>query len=300
MKRVARFLLYTVLTVVALALTGLGYAYANTSWKLGKTYAVTPPRVTIALNDPAVIERGRYLVHRVSMCFECHGEDLGGKAMMESPIMARLYASNLTRGRGGLGATYSDEDFVRALTHGVRKDGHSVIFMPSHDYHFSAADIAGLVAYIRSLPPVDREIPAPSIGPMARVLAVFGGFPLLPAELIDHSAVALRPEADLSTPERAGQSLIAAGGCRGCHGPQLTGEGGMAGAANLTPTGLTGWSNSDFTRALREGRRPNGTTLVPDMPRAFGAMSDEDIAKIFAYLKSLPPAGTKSKRQAAG
>jgi mono/diheme cytochrome c family protein len=297
MKRVATFLLYTVLTIGSVAGLALGYAYAYTSWKIGKTYSVTPPRVTVAVGDPATIERGRYLVHKVSMCGECHGDDLGGKAMIDSPIMARLYATNLTSGRGGLAASYSDEDFVRALTHGVRKDGHSVMFMPSQDYRFSAADIAGVVAYLRSLPPVDRETPPPSIGPLVRVLTVFAGLPLLPAELIDHSAVSLQQDADLSTPEKAGQSLIAAGGCRGCHGPQLTGDGGMAGAANLTPAGLTGWSESDFKRALREGRRPNGTNLVPDMPRAFGAMSDEDLSKIFSYLKSLPPVGAKSKRQ---
>lgn len=297
MKRVAKFLLYTVLTIVALAGLALGYAYASTSATLGKTYTVTPPRVTIAAGDPAVLERGRYLAHKVSMCVDCHGEDLGGKVMMDSAIMARLYASNLTSGRGGIGARYTDEDFVRVLTHGVRKDGHSAIFMPSQDYHFSAADIAGLVAYIRSLPPVDREVPAPAIGPMARVLTMLGSLPLLPAEMIDHNAVSLRPDADMSTPESAGQSLIAAGGCRGCHGPQLTGEGGMPGAANLTPAGLTGWTENDFKTALREGRRPNGSNLVPDMPRAFGAMSDEDLTRIFAYLKSLPAAGTKSKRQ---
>jgi len=297
MKRVAKFLLYTVLTIVAVAGLALGYAYAYTSWKIGKTYSVTPPRVTVAPGNPATIERGRYLVRNVSMCFDCHGDDLGGKAMIDSPIMAHLYATNLTSGRGGLAASYSDEDFVRALTHGVRKDGHSVMFMPSQDYRFSAADIAGIVAYLRSLPPVDRETPPPSIGPLARVLTVFAGLPLLPAELIDHSAVTLQPDADLSTRATAGQSLIAAGGCRGCHGPQLTGEGGMAGAANLTPAGLIGWSESDFKRALREGRRPNGTDLVPDMPRAFGAMSDEDLSKIFSYLKTLPPAGAKSKRQ---
>ena len=73
----------------------------------------------------------------------------------------------------------------------------------------------------------------------------------------------------------------------------------MAGAANLTPVGLAGWNVSDFKRALRDGRRPNGTSLVPDMPRAFGAMSDEDRSRIFAYLKSLPPGGAKSKRQSS-
>ena len=297
MKRVAKFLLYSVLTIVALAGLALGGVYAYTGWRLGKTYSVTVPRITTVAGDPVAIERGRYLVHKVSMCAECHGEDLGGKVMIDSPVMARLFASNLTRGRGGLGATYSDEDFVRAITHGVRKDGHSVIFMPSQDYHFSAGDVAGLVAYLRSLPPVDRDTPQPSIGPMARILNVFVGLPLLPAQLIDHNSRTLRAEADVSSAEAAGQSLIGAGGCRGCHGPQLTGEGGMSGAANLTPTGLAGWQETDFKRALREGRRPNGTTIVPEMPRAFGAMSDDDLSKIFAYLKSLPPTGTKSKRQ---
>jgi cytochrome c553 len=298
MRRLLKFLLYALLALVAVVLAGLGYVYFASSRLLAKTYAVTPPPVAVAHGDPAVIEHGRYLAHKVSMCIECHGEDLGGKVYMDAmPVMARLWGTNLTRGRGGIGGTYTDADFVRALTHGVKKDGRAALFMPSQDYHFSEADLAGLIAYIRSLPPVDRETPPPAIGPMARILTLAGAFPLLPAEMIRHDAVTLAPPPDRTTPEKSGEYLISTGACRGCHGPALTGEGGMPDAANLTPVGLAGWSAADFKRALRDGKRPNGTDIKPEMPRVFGTMSDEDLESLFAYLQSLPPAGVKSKYQ---
>lgn len=298
MKRVLKFLAYTLLVLLVIAGAALGYVYLASGRMIDQTFAVTVPRVAIPHGDSAAIEHGRYLAHKVSMCVECHGEDLGGKVFMDAlPVMARLSATNLTRGRGGIGDTYADEDLVRALVHGVRKDGRSALFMPSQDYHFSEADVAGLVAYIRSLPPVDRELPPQIVGPMARILTVAGAFPLLSATFIDHAQSRLVPAADRSTPERSGEYLVATGGCRGCHGPSLTGEGGMPDAANLTPTGLAGWTLADFLRALREGKRPNGVDLKPEMPRAFGAMSDEDLASLFAYLKSLAPAGVKTKNQ---
>ena len=91
-----------------------------------------------------------------------------------------------------MGTSYTDADFVRALAHGVKKNGQSVIFMPSQDYKFTEADMGALVAYIRSVPPVDREVPDPELGFLARALGVTNQFPLLSAEFIDHHAVVLR------------------------------------------------------------------------------------------------------------
>ena len=122
-------------------------------------------------------------------------------------------------------------------------------------------------------------------------------FPLLSAEFIDHSAVAFVPVADRSEAAKAGDYLISTAGCRGCHGPQLTGEGGMPDAANLTPVGIGAWTEADFKTAIREGRRPNGTLLLPAMPRIYQVMPDEELSRIFAYLKTLPPSGAKSKNQ---
>ncbi len=34
----------------------------------------------------------------------------------------------------------------------------------------------------------------------------------------------------------------------------------MPDAANLTPVGIGGWTEADFKTAIRDGRRPNGTT----------------------------------------
>lgn len=296
MKRVLKYLLYLVCVVIGVVALAVGYVFYASNQRIDKVFAVTPPPLDVASSDPAVIERGRYLVHRVSLCVECHGEDLGGKVVTDTPL-TRLWGTNLTKGRGGVGATYTDADLVRAMTHGVKKDGRSVIFMPSQDYKFTAADLSALIAYIRSVPPVDRETPRPEFGFLARALGVANLFPLLSAEFIDHDRVAFVPVADRSEAAKAGDYLISTAGCRGCHGKQLTGEGGMPDAANLTPVGIGAWTEADFKTAMREGRRPNGTMLLPAMPRAYQVMPDEELSKIFAYLKTLPPSGTKAKNQ---
>lgn len=296
MKRVLKYLLYLVCVVIGVVALAVGYVFYASNQRIDKVFAVTPPPLDVASSDSAVIERGRYLVHRVSLCVECHGEDLGGKVVTDTPL-TRLWGTNLTKGRGGVGATYTDADLVRAMTHGVKKDGRSVIFMPSQDYKFTAADLSALIAYIRSVPPVDRETPRPEFGFLARALGVANLFPLLSAEFIDHDRVAFVPVADRSEAAKAGDYLISTAGCRGCHGKQLTGEGGMPDAANLTPVGIGAWTEADFKTAMREGRRPNGTMLLPAMPRAYQVMPDEELSKIFAYLKTLPPSGTKAKNQ---
>jgi mono/diheme cytochrome c family protein len=219
--------------------------------------------------------------------------------MLDGFPMGTLASANLTRGRGGIGSTYSDEDFARAMLHGVKKDGRSVLFMPSNDFRFNEADAAAVIAYIRSVPPVDRELPAPSIGPMARALSLFTGFPLVTASKIDHATVAFtRADAAAPDPVSAGRYLVASAGCQGCHGPELKGGGGPPpGASNITPVGIGTWTEQDFFTALREHKRPNGTTIEDAMPRGYGQMADEDLRKIFSYLKTVPPMGEKSKNQ---
>ena len=63
--------------------------------------------------------------------------------------------------------------------------------------------------------------------------------------------------------------------------------------ANLTPheTGLKGWTEADFIRALREGKRKDGTDILPAMPwKAYGQMKDVEIKALWAYLQTVPPA----------
>ncbi len=64
-------------------------------------------------------------------------------------------------------------------------------------------------------------------------------------------------------------------------------------APNLTPdpeTGLGPWSQDEFFRALREGKRPDGSSIDPVMPwRNTAEMTDLELGAIWAYLRSLPP-----------
>ncbi|MFA6986256.1 MAG: cytochrome c, partial [Arenimonas sp.] len=59
---------------------------------------------------------------------------------------------------------------------------------------------------------------------------------------------------------------------------------------------LGGWQEADFFRALREGKRPDGSAIDPFMPwQAFAKMSDDEIASLWAYLQTVPPVASKKK-----
>ena len=300
MRTVLKWVLRLLLLLVLIVALGLGYVYWRSAALMAKTYDVAVPDVTIP-SDELSIARGKHLVEKVSLCIECHDRDLGGKIVSDDVAFGHLAATNLTRGRGGIGTRYKDEDYVRAMVHGVKRDRHSVLFMPSADYKFTESDLGAIVAYIRSVPPVTREFPKPSIGPMARALGVAGKFPLFVAEMIDHRNVAFAKPVDQANPVSAGDYLISTAGCRGCHRPDFTGGAGPPpGASNLTPVGIGGWSEADFIRAIREHKRPNGSAIAEEMPRIYGTMSDEDLQKMFAFLKTVPPKGQKTKSQLKG
>jgi mono/diheme cytochrome c family protein len=284
--------------VIAVAIVGLiAYVYVASRSVMARTYAVTAPQVPIP-SDPASIARGKYLAEKVALCTDCHGSDLGGKVVEDNAALGRLVGANLTRGPGGLPADYSDQDFVRVLTHGVKRDGRSVVFMPVADYLFTADDLGAIVAYVKSVPPVDRTLPTMSVGPLARALGLFVGFPLASASAIDHGQPRLAARPNAADGVASGKYLVSTAGCYGCHTPQLTGGAGPPpGGSNITPVGIGAWSERDFITALRTHRRPNGSAINEAMPRAYGDMSDEDLGRIYAYLRTVPPAGTKRPNQ---
>jgi cytochrome c553 len=297
MKRLLVWVFRLVLLVLLLAAAFVAYLYVATERLMARIYAVTPPRVAIR-SDPASLERGRYLVERVAVCVECHGPDLGGKVVEANFAMGLLVAANITRGRGGLDPSYTDQDFVRVLTHGVRRDGRSVVFMPSSEYRFTEADLGAIIGYVKSVPPVDRVVPVSAPGPMARALGLFTSFPLSTASQIDHGASRLAEPVDASNALATGKYLLDTAGCRGCHGVDMKGGGGPPpGASNITPVGIGDWTEQDFLTALRQHKRPNGSTISAVMPKQYGDMADDDLKKIFGYLKTVPPAGEKTAAQ---
>ena len=297
MKRVLWILLRVLAAILLLAGVFVGYACYNVRARMAKTYSVTVPPLEVK-SDPELLERGRYLTTHVVICAGCHGKNLGGEAMSDDLIFGRLYGANLTSGRGGIASRYSDADFVRVFLHGVRKDGRSVVFMPSQEIKLTARDAAAIITYIRSLPPVDGVVPEPKMGVIASVLGATGKLPLLPAELIDHDHVGFAPPDTSTDPATSGAHVVATAGCAGCHTPTFEGGGGPPpGAANITPVGIGTWTEKDFVTALRTHKRPDGSTIADTMPLGLGGMADEDLSKVFAFLKTLPPKGEKTKHQ---
>jgi hypothetical protein len=67
---------------------------------------------------------------------------------------------------------------------------------------------------------------------------------------------------------------------------------GSAAFPNITPdqeTGSGNWSDDQIARAIREGIKHDDTTLFPMMPYStFKILSDEDVASVVVYLRSVP------------
>ena len=275
-----------VLIVLVLVLQVIGAS------RLGKTYDVQADAVAIP-TDAAAIARGQHLGESIG-CTGCHLEDLsGGFEFSNDAVFGTLYSTNLTPGTGGIGE-YSDADLVRAIRHGVSRDGRGLAIMPSEAvYHMSDEDLGTLIAYLRTLPAVDAEHPATNMnGVLARILAVTGGFATAP-ELIAAQGARVSAAPEGATTEY-GLYLTSIASCTICHGPNLSGaqpgDPASPPAPNLTPGGeLIGWSETDFVTAIRTGVTPTGRELQSDvMPwKDYANFTDEELSAIWAYLNSL-------------
>jgi cytochrome c553 len=296
--KVLKFLGYAlVILVLVLALAFTGAFFASNA-KLKKTFVVKVQPVKVPA-DAAAIARGRHIAETRG-CLECHGADLAGATVFDNGPMGRVDGSNLTRGAGGIGASFSDDDFVRAIRHGVMPDGRGLFLMPSTDFAtFSDADMGALVAYLKSVPPVNKPNGPVHLGPVARALLATGKIRLA-ADVIDHAHV--QPAAVMpGVTVEYGRYL--ATGCTGCHGGNFSGGKIKIGppdwpaAANLTPDHdgrIANWTEADFIKTLRTATRPDGTELNPVMPRAFAKLEDTELKALWTFLRTLPAAATGS------
>jgi mono/diheme cytochrome c family protein len=286
--RLAKGLGLTLAVVLTLVLIFVAFAWISTSRRLGREFAVAAEPLEVP-RDAAAVDRGRHVAIAIAKCGLCHGDDLGGRVMEDAAIFARLSPPNVTSGRGGVTAGYAPADWERAIRHGLRRDGRPLQFMPAEAFQaMGDEDLGALIAYLESVPPVDREVPPTRMGPMARVVSTIGNFPLAPAEWVDHDAphAARTPDDTLAR----GEYLATVGGCRSCHGPGMAGNG-APGAPDITRGRLAAWTEADFTRALRAGVRPDGTPIAQTMPWIYaGKMTDGEIHAVWTYVRSVPPA----------
>lgn len=115
---------------------------------------------------------------------------------------------------------------------------------------------------------------------------------------------------------KRGEYLSKAGGCIGCHtetrkdaqpyagGRALKTPFGTFYGPNITPhpqAGIGAWSEADFVRAMREGKRRDGANYFPAFPyTSFTRVSDADLRDLWAYLRSLKPSAQPNKEHELG
>jgi hypothetical protein len=253
MKKFLKFLLYGITIIII----GVGGLLLYVSMALPN---VGPPEEMVIEKTPERIERGEYLAHHVMLCMDCHairdfslftGPPIestlgaGGDIFDHSMQFPGVFVSaNITP--SGIGE-WTDGELYRLITTGVKRDGKPIFpIMPYQSYgKLDPEDIKSVIAYIRTLEPVETNHPASK--------------PDFPMNLI------MRTIPEKATPRTIpskedkiayGEYMVIASACADCHtkfekgkfiGEQLAGgrefefpDGSILRTANLTPHNTTG------------------------------------------------------------
>lgn len=274
--------------------------------------------IKIELN-PERIERGRYLANYVTVCMDCHSArdwsqfaaplagNLGGGGERfgeEMGFPGTLYSPNITP--YGLG-DWTDGEIFRAVTTGVDKDGNALFpLMPyQHFGQMDREDIFSIIAYIRTLDPIENKTPERELD-----------FPVsLLVNTMPHEAQ-LQTKPSESNTIAYGAYLVNSASCVGCHsqtdkgaiiegtefggGMEFKQPAGIIRTPNITPhpeTGIGSWTKKQFVRRFKAyadgNHKPTKLTaqdLNSPMPwYMYAGMKEKDLEAIYAYLQSLDP-----------
>ena len=294
-RRVLRWTARGAAGLLVLFLVAGAVIYGLSERRLNRRFEAPNHPLAIA-TDSATLAKGARLV-AARGCIECHGAGLSGNVIIDNPIIGRVVPANLTRGAGGRGAALEPADWERAIRHGVRRDGSALLVMPAAEFKdMTDEDVSAIIAYGRSLPAKNSQLPSQYVGPVGRLLLLSGAADIVPAEKVEPRARHMARIESVVTPE-FGRYI--ASGCVGCHGPTYSG-GKIPGmppetppARNLTPdmkSGIGEWSEAQFVHALREGKRPDGSAIRAEfMPiKVTSQMTDTELKAVYAYLRTLP------------
>lgn len=292
MKKIFKWIGIVIGSLIGLVLIAGFVFFLIGNARLNKTYEFPASNLTIP-TDEASLAFGKHRVE--TLCMGCHGDNLGGGTMLDDPMIGSLDAANITTGKGGIGDEFtSDEDYVRAIRHGVDPEGKP-IFMPAVNStsHLSDQDLASIIAYLKTVPPIDNVTRGKNFKPFAKIMMAVGVFPKLPVETISHETHVTAPARGVTV--EYGDYLVSTNDCRDCHGAELAGAEYPDPTVklitpNLTPGGeLAFWSEEDFINTLRTGVTPGGHQLKEIMPwEVYKKFTDDELKAIYLYLTSLP------------
>jgi mono/diheme cytochrome c family protein len=201
--------------------------------------------------DAQKVAHGKRLVSLLS-CTGCHGANLQGANMWDNPQEGAMYAPNVTL----LVPKYSDADFDRLFRHGVPKDGRRFWYMQVECTQFlSDADLAALVAYLRTLKPAGGPLPPFKFNAIEYKdveQGIEGDAQAQIAKFRDH------PPVDLGPQYAWGRHMVQTT-CTGCHNNALQGW------PNFTPNlDIAGaYSKAELTRLLNNGQGKTGKDVGP-------------------------------------
>ncbi|HEX3882108.1 MAG TPA: cytochrome c [Stellaceae bacterium] len=246
-------------------------------------------------------------------CASCHaspGQDdrrrLGGGLALASPFGIFRVPNISPDPNDGIGR-WRTIDLANALISGVSpKDQHYYPALPYVDYtHMRMEDLRDLMAYLKTLPPVEGKPPPHELYFPFNIRRLVGLWKLL---YLDTAPI--RDDPGQTPAWNRGRYLVEAlGHCDECHssrnlagaikentrfagGPDPEGVGYVP---NITPGGIGDWSQDDIVRALTDGRTPQGHVLgstMADIVTNMAALPAEDRNAVATFIKSLPKRST--------
>ncbi len=269
MKRTLKWIAIVIGALAALLILAGAALYPAGARVFSRLYPDLQVEAVRIPSDADAVAQGRH-ISIIWGCTKCHAPDLSGTLLANDPLLGTIPASNLTPGGGGIGASYTDIDWVRAIRHGVSPDGGVLALMLDYST-MSDHDLGDLIAYLKQLPPVDKQYPELNLGPVIPLAPELGLY-TPPAEVMDHTAARpADPVAGASV--EYGQYLFAI--CRECHTVNLARD-------------VKDWTREDFSRAMRTGILPSGRTLAATMRSpSFAEFNDTELAALWAYLDHL-------------
>ena len=262
----------------AIAIVAIIGIYGVSAWELGTRHALVGPALRVSPALSMVKEGGR-LAH-INACIGCHGDDLAGHVFVDRLFVGRLSRHNLTR----IVPEYTDEQLANVIRGGVKSDGRGIVFMPSHTLvRLADADVAAIIAYLRTIQRRPDAAKDTSFGLLLRTLVVTGMIPLEP-DKVDRNQ--LGPLARPADPSALGRYL-ARTTCAMCHDGDLHGEKQVQ-SPNLFSI-VPAYSLIEFRTLLTTGVAIGGRKLGLMTEMSQGALKylrDDEIAALHAYLSA--------------
>ncbi len=307
MKKILKWLGYTLLGLVALLLCGVAYVQLTSM----PTYEVKAPSLQIVA-DSARLAEGRRIV--LTDCASCHRSSdgkLGGDLWANTSPFGKIWTANITQHPTAGIQEYTDGELAYLLRTGIKRDGHFAGPWMAFPL-MSDEDVASVITFLRSDAP--QEQPSENRQPPAELS--FLGKMLLKVIIKPTFEYPKQPiKAPPPTDKIAYGRYLATGRweCYRCHSasfetnddlnpeksvgffgggnPISDKEGQSLNSANITldlETGIGAWTEAQFADAVRFGKRPDGKALSHLMP-PMSMLHDDEVSAIWAYLQTVPP-----------